>query len=142
MAKKIKVVIKLQIIGGKANPAPPVGPVLGQHGVAIQEFCVRFNDQTRDKMGEVVPCEITVYEDRSFDFIMKTAPAAELLKKAAGAEKGAANPLKDKVGSVVTKAQLEEIAKTKMVDLNANDVEGAMKIVAGTARSMGIKIEN
>jgi large subunit ribosomal protein L11 len=142
MAKKIKVVIKLQIVGGKANPAPPVGPVLGQHGVAIQEFCVRFNDATRDKMGEVVPCEITVYEDRSFDFIMKTAPAAELLKKAAGTEKGAANPLKDKVGSVVTKAQLEEIAKTKMVDLNANDVEGAMKIVAGTARSMGIKIEN
>jgi large subunit ribosomal protein L11 len=142
MAKKIKTVIKLQIIGGKANPAPPVGPVLGQHGVAIQEFCVRFNDQTRDKMGEVVPCEITVYEDRSFDFIMKTAPAAELLKKAAGAEKGAANPLKDKVGKVVTKAQLEEIAKVKMVDLNANDVEGAMKIVAGTARSMGVKIEN
>jgi large subunit ribosomal protein L11 len=142
MAKKIKVVIKLQIVGGKANPAPPVGPVLGQHGVAIQEFCVRFNDATRDKMGEVVPVEITVYEDRSFDFIMKTAPAAELLKKAAGAEKGAANPLKDKVGNVVTKAQLEEIAKTKMVDLNANDVDGAMKIVAGTARSMGIKIEN
>ena len=142
MAKKIKTVIKLQIVGGKANPAPPVGPVLGQHGVAIQEFCVRFNDQTRDKMGEVVPVEITVYEDRSFDFIMKTAPAAELLKKAAGAEKGAGNPLKDKVGKPVTKAQLEEIAKTKMVDLNANDVEGAMKIVAGTARSMGIKIEN
>lgn len=141
MAKKIKTVIKLQIVGGKANPAPPVGPVLGQHGVAIQEFCVRFNDQTKDKMGEVVPVEITVYEDRSFDFIMKTAPAAELLKKAAGAEKGAANPLKDKVGKVVTKAQLEEIAKTKMVDLNANDVEGAMNIVAGTARSMGIKIE-
>lgn len=141
MAKKIKTVIKLQIVGGKANPAPPVGPVLGQHGVAIQEFCVRFNDQTRDKMGEVVPVEITVYEDRSFDFIMKTAPAAELLKKAAGTEKGAGNPLKDKVGKPVTKAQLEEIAKTKMVDLNANDVEGAMKIVAGTARSMGIKIE-
>ncbi|MDD5396803.1 MAG: 50S ribosomal protein L11 [Candidatus Moranbacteria bacterium] len=142
MAKKIKTIIKLQIVGGKANPAPPVGPVLGQHGVAIQEFCVRFNDATRDKMGEVVPVEITVYEDRSFDFIMKTAPAAELLKKAAGAEKGAGNPLKDKVGKPVTKAQLEEIAKTKMVDLNANDVEGAMKIVAGTARSMGIKIEN
>ncbi|HAR99529.1 MAG: 50S ribosomal protein L11 [Parcubacteria group bacterium GW2011_GWC1_36_108] len=141
MAKKIKTVIKLQIVGGKANPAPPVGPVLGQHGVAIQEFCVRFNDATRDKMGEVVPVEITVYEDRTFDFIMKTAPAAELLKKAAGAEKGAGNPLKDKVGKPVTKAQLEEIAKTKMVDLNANDVEGAMKIVAGTARSMGIKIE-
>ncbi|HBI34374.1 MAG TPA: 50S ribosomal protein L11 [Candidatus Moranbacteria bacterium] len=142
MAKKIKTVIKLQIVGGKANPAPPVGPVLGQHGVAIQEFCVRFNDATRDKMGEVVPVEITVFEDRTFDFIMKTAPAAELLKKAAGAEKGAGNPLKDKVGKPVTKAQLEEIAKTKMVDLNANDVEGAMKIVAGTARSMGIKIEN
>lgn len=140
MAKKIKTVIKLQIVGGKANPAPPVGPVLGQHGVAIQEFCTRFNDATKDKMGEVVPVEITVYEDRSFDFIMKTAPAAELLKKAAGASKGAANPLKDKVGKV-TKAQLEEIAKVKMVDLNANDVEGAMQIVAGTARSMGIKIE-
>jgi large subunit ribosomal protein L11 len=114
--------------------------VLGQHGLAIQEFCTRFNDATRDKMGEVVPVEITVYEDRSFDFIMKTAPAAELLKKAAGAQKGAANPLKDKAGKI-TKAQLEEIAKTKMVDLNANDVEGAMNIVAGTARSMGIKIE-
>ena len=140
MAKKIKTVIKLQIVGGKATPAPPVGPVLGQHGVAIQEFCVRFNDATKDKMGEVVPVEITVFEDRSFSFIMKTAPAAELLKKAAGAGKGAANPLKEKVGKV-TKAQLEEIAKTKMVDLNANDVEGAMNIVAGTARSMGIKIE-
>lgn len=140
MAKKIKTIIKLQVVGGKATPAPPIGPVLGQHGIAIQEFCVRFNDATKDKMGEVVPVELTVYEDRSFDFIMKTAPAAELLKKAAGAQKGAANPLKDKVGKI-TKAQLEEIAKTKMVDLNANDVEGAMKIVAGTARSMGIKIE-
>lgn len=140
MAKKIKTIIKLQVVGGKANPAPPVGPVLGQHGIAIQEFCTRFNDATKDKMGEVVPVGITVYEDRSFDFIMKTAPAAELLKKAAKVEKGAANPLKDKVGKV-TQAQLEEIAKTKMVDLNANDVEGAKKIVAGTARSMGIKIE-
>jgi len=140
MAKKIKTVNKLQIVGGKANPAPPVGPVLGQHGVAIQEFCMRFNDATKDKMGEVVPVEITIFEDRTFDFIMKTAPAAELLKKAAGAAKGAANPLKEKVGTV-TKAQLEEIAKAKMVDLNANDVEGAMQIVAGSARSMGIKIE-
>lgn len=140
MAKKIKTIIKLQVVGGKANPAPPIGPALGQHGIAIQEFCVRFNDATKDKMGEVVPVEITVYEDRSFDFIMKTSPAAELLKKAAGAAKGAANPLKEKAGKI-TKAQLEEIAKTKMVDLNANDVEGAMKIIAGTARSMGIKIE-
>jgi large subunit ribosomal protein L11 len=140
MAKKIKTIIKLQVVGGKANPAPPVGPVLGQHGIAIQDFCMRFNDATKDKMGEVVPVEITVYEDRSFDFIMKTAPAAELLKKAAGVEKGAGNPLKDKVGKV-SKAQLKEIAEKKMVDLNANDVDGAMKIVAGTARSMGIKVE-
>jgi len=140
MAKKIKTIIKLQVVGGKANPAPPIGPVLGQHGLAIQEFCTRFNEATKDKMGEVVPVEITVYEDRSFDFIMKTAPAAELLKKASGAQKGAANPLKDKAGKI-TEAQLEEIAKTKMVDLNANDVDGAKKIIAGTARSMGIKIE-
>ncbi|HPN54425.1 MAG TPA: 50S ribosomal protein L11 [Candidatus Moranbacteria bacterium] len=140
MAKKVKTIIKLQVVGGKATPAPPIGPVLGQHGIALQEFCVRFNDATKDKMGEVVPVELTVYEDRSFDFILKTAPAAELLKKAAKAEKGAANPLKDKVGKI-TQAQLEEIAKTKMVDLNANDVEGAKKIIAGTARSMGIKVE-
>lgn len=140
MAKKIKTIVKLQVTGGKANPAPPVGPALGQHGVAIQEFCTRFNDATRDKMGEVVPVEITVYEDRSFDFIMKTSPAAELLKKAAGIGKGAANPLKDKVGKV-TKGQIKEIAEAKMADLNANDVEGAMKIVEGTARSMGIKVE-
>jgi large subunit ribosomal protein L11 len=140
MAKKIKTVIKLQVVGGKANPAPPIGPALGQHGIAIQEFCIRFNDATRDKMGEVVPVEITVYEDRSFDFIMKTSPAAELLKKAAKTDKGAANPLKDKVGKI-TKEQLKQIAEAKMVDLNANDVEGAMQIIAGTARSMGIKIE-
>ena len=140
MAKEIKAVVKIQIQAGKANPAPPVGPALAQHGLNIAEFCKSFNDATKDKMGEVVPVEITVFEDRSFDFIMKTAPAAELLKKAAGAAKGAANPLKEKVG-VVSKAQLEEIAKVKMVDLNANDVEGAMKIVAGSARSMGIKIE-
>lgn len=140
MAKKVKTIIKLQIVGGKANPAPPVGPVLGQHGIAIQDFCMRFNDATKDKMGEVVPVEITVFEDRSFSFIMKTAPAAELLKKAAKVEKGAANPLKDKVGKV-SKDQLKEIAEKKMVDLNANDVDGAMKIISGTARSMGIKIE-
>lgn len=140
MAKKIKTVIKLQVQGGKANPAPPVGPALGQHGLNIQEFCTRFNDATRDRMGDVVPVEITVYEDRTFDFIMKTAPAAELLKKAAKVGKGAANPLKDKVGKV-TMDQVREIAQAKMEDLNANDVEGAAKIIAGTARSMGIRVE-
>lgn len=141
MAKKIKTIIKLQIPGGRANPAPPVGPALGQHGLNIQDFCTRFNAATQDKNGDIVPVEITVFEDRTFDFIMKTAPAAELLKKAAKVEKGAGNPLKNKVGKV-TKDQVRQIAQTKMEDLNANDVEAAMKIVEGTARSMGIKIEN
>ena len=140
MAKKIKTVVKLQVSGGKANPAPPVGPALGQHGVNLQDFCSRFNEATKDKMGDVIPVEITIYEDRSFDFIMKTPPAAELLKKAAQVEKGAANPLKDKAGKV-TKEQVRQIAEMKMVDLNANDVEAAMKIIEGTARSMGIKVE-
>jgi large subunit ribosomal protein L11 len=140
MAKTIKTVIKLQIKAGQANPAPPVGPALGQHGLNIQEFCVKFNDATKDKMGQVIPAEITVYEDRSFDFVLKTPPAADLLKKAAKIEKGAADPLKQKVGTV-TKAQIREIAELKMVDLNANDVEQAMKIIEGTARSMGIKVE-
>lgn len=140
MAKKIKTVVKLQIKAGQANPAPPVGPALGQHGLNIQDFCLKFNDATKEKSGDVIPVEITVYEDRSFDFALKTPPAAELLKKAAKVEKGAADPLKQKVGSV-TKAQVQEIAEAKMVDLNANDVEAAMKIVEGTARSMGIKIE-
>jgi large subunit ribosomal protein L11 len=135
-----KTIIKLQIPAGKANPAPPVGPALGQHGINIQEFCTQFNDKTKDKMGDVIPVEITVNEDRSFSFIMKTPPAAELLKKAAGIKKGASNPLTDKVGKV-SKDQVKEIAETKMEDLNADDVEGAMKIVAGTARSMGIKVE-
>lgn len=139
MAKNIKTVIKLQIQGGKANPAPPVGPALGQHGLNIQDFCAKFNDATRDKMGDVIPAEITVYDDRTFTFVLKTPPAAELLKKAAKAAKGAANPLKEKVGSVTTD-QLREIAETKMEDLNANDVDMAMRIVAGTARSMGIKV--
>lgn len=139
MAKNIKTVIKLQIAGGKANPAPPVGPALGQHGLNIQDFCVKFNEATKDKMGDIIPAEITVYEDRTFTFILKTPPAAELLKKAAKVGKGAANPLKDKAGTV-TKDQLREIAEKKMEDLNANDVDAAMKIVAGTARSMGIKI--
>lgn len=141
MAKKIKTVIKLQVPGGRANPAPPIGPALGQHGLNIQDFCARFNEATKDKNGEVTPVEITVYEDRSFDFIMKTSPAAELLKKAAKVEKGAANPLKDKAGKV-TKDQVRQIAETKMADLNANDIEGATKIIEGTARSMGIKVEN
>jgi large subunit ribosomal protein L11 len=140
MAKKIKTVVKLQIQAGKANPAPPVGPALGQHGLNIQDFCSKFNDATRDKMGDVVPVEITIFEDRTFSFIMKVSPVADLLKKAAKIEKGAANPLKDKAGKV-TKAQVREIAERKMEDLNANDVEGAMKIVEGTARSMGVKVE-
>lgn len=140
MAKKIKTVIKLQIEAGKANPAPPVGPALGQHGVNIQEFCTKFNEATKDKMGDIIPAEITVFEDRSFTFILKTPPASDLLRKAAKVEKGAGNPLKDKVGKI-SKAQLREIAEKKMPDLNANDVEAAEKIIAGTARSMGIKIE-
>src|SRR4030042_3311357 len=133
MAKKIKTVIKLQIKAGAANPAPPVGPALGQHGLNIQEFCAKFNEATKDKGGDIIPVEITVYEDRSFDFVLKTPPAAELLKKAAKVEKGAADPLKQKVGSV-TKDQVREIAEAKMTDLNANDIEQASKIIEGTAR--------
>jgi large subunit ribosomal protein L11 len=140
MAKKIKTVIKLQIQAGKANPAPPVGPALGQHGLNIQEFCTKFNDATKDKMGDIIPAEITVFEDRTFSFVLKTPPASDLLRKAAGIEKGAGNPLKDKVGKI-SKAKLREIAEKKMPDLNANDIEAAEKIIAGTARSMGIKIE-
>jgi len=137
---KAKTVIKLQIPAGKANPAPPVGPALGQHGVNIQDFCAQFNDRSKERMGDIVPVEITVNEDRSFSFVMKTSPASDLLKKAAGVEKGAGNPLKDKVGKV-TKDQVREIAEKKMEDLNADDVEAAMKIIEGTARSMGIKVE-
>lgn len=139
MAKTIKAVIKLQIAAGKANPAPPVGPALGQHGLNIQDFCSKFNAATQDRMGDVVPAEITVFEDRTFTFVLKTSPASDLLKKAAGVAKGASNPLKDKAGSV-TMAQIREIAEKKMEDLNANDVEQAMKIIAGSARSMGIKV--
>jgi large subunit ribosomal protein L11 len=138
--KKVMTTLKLQIQAGRANPAPPVGPALGQHGINIQDFCTQFNEATKDKMGDVVPVEITVYEDRSFSFVMKTPPAAELLKKAAGVKKGAGNPLTDKVGKV-TKDQVKEIAEIKMVDLNAADTEAAMKIVEGTARSMGITVE-
>ncbi|MCA9364713.1 MAG: 50S ribosomal protein L11 [Candidatus Moranbacteria bacterium] len=140
MAKVVKTLIKLQIQAGKANPAPPVGPALGQHGVNIQDFCTRFNEATKDRMGDVVPVEISVFEDRSFDFVMKTPPAAELLKKAIKKDKGSSNPLKDNVGTV-SMDQIREIAQQKMVDLNANDVDQASKIIAGTARSMGIVVE-
>ena len=133
-------IIKLQIKAGQANPAPPVGPALGQHGINIQDFCTQFNEKTKEMMGDVVPVEITVNDDRSFSFILKSPPAAELLKKAAKIKKGASNPLTDKVGTV-TRAQLEEIAEKKKADLNANDMDQAVKIIAGTARSMGIKIE-
>ena len=141
MAKEIKTIVKLQIPAGKANPAPPVGPALGQAGVNIQEFCIKFNDATKDKMGSIIPVVITVFDDRSFTFVTKTPPASDLLKKAAGIQKGAGNPLTEKVGSV-TRAQLREIAETKMPDLNANDVEAAMNIIAGSARNMGITIED
>ena len=140
MAKKIKTIVKLQIQAGKANPAPPVGPALGQHGINIGDFCSKFNDATKDKLGDIIPAEITIYEDRSFSFVLKTPPASDLLRKAAGVEKGSGNPLKDKVGKI-TKEKLREIAEKKMSDLNANDVEAAEKIIAGTARSMGVKIE-
>ncbi len=139
MAKVIKTVIKLQIPAGKANPAPPVGPALGQHGLNIQDFCSKFNEASKERMGDIVPVEITVYEDRTFAFVLKTSPASDLLKKAAGIEKGAGNQLKDKAGTV-TRAQVREIAEKKMVDLNANDVEMAMRIIEGSARSMGIKV--
>lgn len=140
MAKKLVNQIKLQIMGGAANPAPPVGPALGQHGLDIQAFCTQFNNATSDKKGEVVPVVINVYEDRTFDFITKVAPASALIKKALNIQKGAGNPLKDKMGTL-SKAQLKEIAEKKMPDLNANDIEGAMKIIAGTARQMGVKVE-
>ena len=137
MAKKVLTIIKLQIPGGQANPAPPVGPALGQHGVNIMEFCKAYNAATESQRGQVVPVEISVFEDRSFTFITKTPPAAELIKKAAGLAKGSSVPHKDKVGKL-TKDQVREIATTKLPDLNANDIEAAMKIVEGTARSMGV----
>ncbi|HAT04090.1 MAG TPA: 50S ribosomal protein L11 [Candidatus Magasanikbacteria bacterium] len=140
MAKKLVTQIKLQIVGGAANPAPPVGPALGQHGLNIQDFCSKFNAATQDKKGDIVPVIINVYEDRSFDFIMKVAPASALIMKAAGLKKGSGNPLKDKVGKI-TKAQVKEIAEKKMPDLNAHDINAAMKIIEGTARQMGVQIE-
>lgn len=139
MAKKIKTIIKLQCPAGRANPAPPVGPALGQHGLNIMDFCNKFNEATRQMGNTTIPVEITVYEDRTFDLKYKQPPAAVLIKETAKVEKGAANPLKDKVGTI-SKVQLREIAIRKMPDLNANSVEEAEKSIAGTARSMGIKI--
>ena len=137
--KKVTGLIKLQIQAGAANPAPPIGPALGQHGVNIMEFCKAYNAATESQRGNVIPVEITVYEDRSFDFILKTPPASRLILKAAGLEKGSSVPQKDKVGKL-TKDQVRQIAETKMPDLNANDVDAAMKIIEGTARQMGVVI--
>ena len=139
MAKKVVGLIKLALPAGKANPAPPVGPALGQHGVNIMAFCKEYNAKTADKAGFIIPVEISVFEDRSFTFILKTPPASVLIKKAAGIEKGSGNPSKEKVGSI-TQAQLKEIAETKMPDLNANTIEAAMNIVEGTARNMGVTV--
>jgi large subunit ribosomal protein L11 len=141
MAKKVTGFIKLQLPAGKATPAPPVGPALGQHGVNIMQFVKSYNEMTASQEGTIIPVEITVYQDRSFTFITKTPPAADLLKKAAGIAKGSGNPLKTKIGSV-SEAKLREMAELKMQDLNAKDVDGAMKILAGTARSMGIEIKD
>jgi large subunit ribosomal protein L11 len=141
MAKKVLTIIKLQIPGGQANPAPPVGPALGQHGVNIMEFCKAFNAQTADQPGRIIPAEITVFEDRSFTFVTKTPPAAVLIKEALGLEKGSAEPNRSKVGRL-SRDQLRQIAETKLVDLNARDVEHAMLVVAGTARSMGVEVED
>lgn len=137
---KVKTVIKLQIPAAKANPAPPIGPALGQHGLNIQEFCTKFNAATKSKAGNIIPVEITVYEDRTYDFVLKTPPAAELLKKAAKIEKGSGNPSKEKVGTI-TKAQILEIAKVKMPDLNTDNVEQAAKIIEGTAKNMGLTVK-
>ena len=139
MAKKVIGLIKLQIEAGKATPAPPVGPALGQHGVNIMGFVKEYNERTSSLAGSIVPVEITVYEDRSFDFIVKSPPASDLLRKAAGIEKGSGSPLVDKVG-IIPRDKVREIAETKIKDLNAADIEGAMKIIEGTARSMGIQV--
>jgi len=137
--KKIRAVVKLQIEAGKANPAPPVGPALAQHGINLMQFCKEYNARTSGQKGSIIPAEITIYHDGSFKFLLKTPPAPDLLRKAAGVERGSAEPNRDKVGSI-TRAQLEEIAKLKMKDLNAVDLEGAARQIAGTARSMGITI--
>jgi large subunit ribosomal protein L11 len=140
MAKKVLTLIKLQVPGGAANPAPPVGPALGQHGVNIMEFCKAFNAQTQDQNGRITPVEITVFEDRSFTFITKTPPAAVLIKEAAGIDKGSGEPNRNKVAKI-SQDQVRQIAETKMADLNANDLDQAAKIIAGTARSMGITVK-
>jgi large subunit ribosomal protein L11 len=140
VAKKVRAMIKLQIPAGQANPAPPVGPALGQHGVNIMEFCKAYNAQTQDKTGTIIPVEITVFEDRSFTFLLKTPPAAVLIRQAAGIPKGSGVPHREKVGSI-SQDQLRQIAEQKLPDLNANDVEAAMNILAGTARSMGVNVE-
>ncbi|MCE5253553.1 MAG: 50S ribosomal protein L11 [Actinomycetia bacterium] len=139
MAKKVRAIVKLQIVGGKASPAPPVGPALGQHGVNIMEFCKAYNAATQDRVDQVVPVEVTVFEDRSFTFVLKTAPAAVLIRQAAGIPKGSGHPRKEKVGKI-TKDQLRQIAEIKMPDLNAHDIDAAMNILAGTARSMGVTV--
>jgi large subunit ribosomal protein L11 len=141
MAKQIKAVVKIQIPAGKATPAPPIGPALAQHGLNIAEFCKNFNDATKEKMGYTIPAEVTIFVDRSYTFILKTPLAAELLKKAAGIEKGSGEPNKKKVGKV-TKAQVREIAEKKLEDLNTKDIEQAMKIIAGTAKNMGIEVKD
>jgi large subunit ribosomal protein L11 len=141
MARKVLTLIKLQVPGGAANPAPPVGPALGQHGVNIMEFCKAFNAQTQDQNGRIIPVEITVYEDRSFTFITKTPPAAVLIKEAAGIEKGSGEPNREKVAKL-TMDQVRQIAETKLEDLNARDIDQAAKIIAGTARSMGVEVQN
>ncbi|MCX7589421.1 MAG: 50S ribosomal protein L11 [Patescibacteria group bacterium] len=139
MAKEIKTILKLQIPAGQANPAPPIGPALGQHGINIAEFCKQFNDATKDMMGDIIPAEITIYADRSFSFVLKTPPVSALLRKAAGIEKGSGDALKNKVGKV-KREDVRKIAERKMPDLNTTDIESAMKMVEGTARSMGIEI--
>lgn len=140
MAKKVTKVVKIQIPAGKATPAPPVGTIFGPLGINLQEFCTRYNDATRDKMGDIIPCEVSVYEDRTFDFVLKTPPAASLLLKVAGINKGGVKGANDTVATI-TKDQLKQVAEIKLPDLNTNDIEQAMKIVAGTARNMGIAVK-
>ena len=141
MAKKVRTLIKLQIQAGKATPAPPVGPALGQHGVNIMGFVKEYNERTSSQAGNIIPAEITVYEDRSFSFVIKSPPASDMLRKAAGVDKGSGNPRAEKIGTI-SSAKVREIAETKMKDLNAADIEGAMRIIEGTARSMGIQVDS
>lgn len=141
MAKRVRAVLTLQLMAGKASPAPPVGPALGQHGVGIMDFVKSYNERTANSAGELIPAQITIYEDRSFSFDLRTPPASDLIRRAAGIEKGASEPRREVAGSI-TESQVREIAEKKMQDLNANDIDAAMKMVAGTARSMGVEVEN